>query len=341
VRSAFITGLAGPVLTPDERQFLRDSEPAGLILFQRNCVTPEQLRRLVDEACDAIGHNDTLVLVDQEGGRVQRMQPPQWRSLPAAARLGRAYDRDPERAVACAEAVGRVMAHDLKACGLNANCAPLLDRLVTGAHDIIGDRAFADDNEAIIALARAMTGGLHAGGVVAIGKHVPGHGRARADSHAELPIVEASREELAATDFAPFQALAGHVTAMMTAHVVYADIDSGDPASTSPTVHTEVIRGAIGFDGLVMSDDLSMRALDGPMAARAARVIKAGSDVALHCNGDLDEMEAVAGAVPILDGAARRRADDCWAVTIQASPTDITDAEACVAELVSKLGSSA
>jgi beta-N-acetylhexosaminidase len=331
--SAFITGLAGPTLESAERWFLRAARPAGFILFARNVVDPAQVRRLVADARAAIGSDETLVLIDQEGGRVQRLRPPHWRALPP----GRAFKRldglnrlTPKEA---AHIVSHLTAADLAALGINCNCTPVLDVPVPGSHDIIGDRAYDTTPAAVAELGRAVMEGCIAGGVVPVIKHIPGHGRAKADSHLELPVVDAALADLEATDFVPFRDLAD-APAAMTAHVVYTAIDGRHPASTSPRVHRDIIRGHIGFDGLLMSDDLSMNALDGPMHARAAAVIAAGSDLALHCNGNLAEMAAVASAVPSLEGAALARFRRALAVTHRQAPLDIPAAEACLAQVL-------
>jgi beta-N-acetylhexosaminidase len=304
--ASLITGLSGEVLTDDERRFYRDVQPAGFILFRRNVAGVEQLKRLVAEVCEAVGRSDLLVLVDQEGGRVQRLKPPTARLLPAAAAYGALYARDPDMAKRAAFAVARLTAEELAAFGITMNCAPVVDLAVAGAHEIIGDRAYGRDVDQVVALAEAVARGLLAGGVAPVIKHIPGHGRATADSHLALPVVTASRPDLSASDFAPFRALS-HLPAAMTAHVVYSAIGSDAPASTSEIVTREIIRGEIGFDGLLLSDDLSMKALSGPMRRRAEAVIAAGSDLALHCNGDLDEMRAAAAGVPALDGRAKER----------------------------------
>ncbi|MDX2259692.1 MAG: beta-N-acetylhexosaminidase [Hyphomicrobiaceae bacterium] len=329
MRSAMIVGLAGPDLARSEARFLRETAPAGVILFARNCVSHEQIRRLVGEARSAIGSDDVLVLIDQEGGRVQRLRPPLGRALPPARVYGDLYRIDPVAAVGHARQVFALLAADLRALGIDCDCAPVLDRPVPGAHDIIGDRAFAGEVAAIVALGRAVAEGLMAGGVVPVVKHMPGHGRAGADSHLELPRVSTSADELAATDFAPFAALAD-LPAAMTAHVVYDAIDPAAPATTSRTVVAETIRGSIGFDGLLMSDDLSMRALAGPLDQRARASLAAGCDVVLHCNGDFAEMSAVAESVPELTGRAAERFAAAVAVTRRREPLDAEAAEAAL-----------
>ena len=304
--ASLIAGLSGIAMTDDERRFYRDVQPAGLILFARNVADRDQLKRLVDEAREAVGRQDFLVLIDQEGGRVQRLRPPIARSLPAAAVYAELYAQDPERAKRAAFAVARLTGEELRAFGITMNCAPVADLPVDGSHDIISDRAYGSTVAEVVALAEAVAGGYLASGVVPVVKHIPGHGRATADSHLSLPVVSTSRQTLSETDFAPFKALAG-LPAAMTAHVVYSAIDAANPASTSAIVTREVIRGEIGFDNLLMSDDLSMKALSGPMRARAEAVIAAGSDLALHCNGDLGEMRAAAEGVPALGGRAAER----------------------------------
>ncbi|MEM1305888.1 MAG: beta-N-acetylhexosaminidase [Pseudomonadota bacterium] len=331
----FITGLDGVALGDDERRILRDAEPAGLILFARNCLTRDQLYRLVSEARDAIGRDDTLVLIDQEGERVQRLKPPEWRALPNASDFVARFASDPEAAYIDAQTTARLIAHDLREVGITSNCAPVLDRPVPDAHDIIGERAFGCDAETIIPLAQAFAAGLTEGGVVPIGKHVPGHGRARADTHIELAVVETSRDELAETDFAVFQACA-ELPAMMTAHVVYAAIDDTAPASTSRRVHAEIIRGSIGFDGLLMSDDIGMAALEGTFERRTEQVIAAGSDLVLHCSGVLREMEAVATAAPRVDATVDARINACIAITHAIAPFDLVAAEAQLADVLER-----
>jgi beta-N-acetylhexosaminidase len=320
--SAFITGLSGAKLTADERDFLADVKPAGLIVFARNVVDADQLRRLIGDATSVIGGGDVLVLVDQEGGRVQRIREPLTHNLPSAAAIAELYDRNPAAARDTAFSIAALAAQELRGFGITMNCAPVLDVPVAGAHDVIGDRAFGHTAEQVSDLARQVARGLIAGGIAPVMKHIPGHGRAGADSHHDLPIVEASHAELSATDFAPFKALAD-LPAAMTAHVVYTAIDRDQPASTSRRVTDVVIRGEIGFDGLLMSDDLSMKALSGPMRTRAEAVIAAGSDLALHCNGDLAEMRAVAAGVPALAGDALRRFESAARIADEAATFDL------------------
>lgn len=333
MRHAFITGLSGPELRPDEALFLRETEPVGIILFARNCVSHEQIRRLIADAQHAIGSDVVLTLIDQEGGRVQRLRPPLGRALPPGRAYLTAAGGDVARAARTAELVYRLLADDLRLLGLNTDCAPVLDVPVVGSHDIIGDRAYATAPQSVAELGLAIARGLSAGGVLPVIKHIPGHGRAVCDSHLELPTVDASADELAASDFAPFKAAARQAAAM-TAHVVYASIDPDEPATTSSKVISEVIRGAIGFDGLLMSDDLSMQALTGSLRERAERALAAGCDLALHCNGRLGEMQLVASGVPVLERDALRRFDAAWRTTAVKEPYDKAEAEAALAKIL-------
>ena len=327
---ALITGVAGLVLTGEEQAFLHDARPCGLILFARNCASHDQIRALVASFKAAVGSDDVLVLIDQEGGRVQRLRPPLGRALPPAASYADLYSVSPEAAVRAARSAARLVAHDLRTLGINTNCAPVLDVPVAGAHDIIGNRAYGADAGQIASLGRAVAEGYMAGGVLPVIKHIPGHGRALADSHLDLPVVTASHAELSATDFAPFKLLA-HLPAAMTAHVVFAALDGEQPASTSAKVTSCIIRGEIGFEGLLMSDDLSMKALTGAMTSRAEAVMAAGSDVALHCNGDLSEMRAAALGVPVLKGHALRRFNAALAIFDSVEDFDVRGAETVLA----------
>lgn len=330
MRTALIVGVAGAALSREEAAFLKDARPAGLILFARNLDSHAQIRALVGEVCAAVGSDDLLVLIDQEGGRVQRLRPPLGRALPPAASYGALYARDPNAAIAAAFAVFRLLAGDLVELGINTDCAPVLDIPVPGAHGIIGDRAYGSEPRQIVALARAVAEGLMAGGVIPVIKHIPGHGRATKDSHLALPVVTESRAALAESDFAPFKAL-NTLPAAMTAHVVFQAIDPDAPASTSTIVMRDIIRGDIGFDGLLMSDDITMKALSGTMRARAERVIAAGSDVVLHCSGDLSEMRAAAAGTPGLAGRALERFAAALQVTKTRQPFDVAAAEAQLA----------
>ncbi|MFT3731331.1 MAG: beta-N-acetylhexosaminidase [Hyphomicrobium sp.] len=319
--ASLIAGLSGVMLSEDERSFYRDVQPAGLILFRRNIFDRAQFARLIDETRDAVGREDFLILIDQEGGRVQRLRPPIARTLPSAAAFADVYAEDPELAKESAFAVARLTAEELRNYGITMNCAPVADLAIAGAHEIISDRAYGTSVPQVVALARAVAEGYLAGGVVPVVKHIPGHGRATADSHFGLPIIPTRHSKLSETDFAPFKALAD-LPAAMTAHVVYSAIDADNPASTSDIVTRDVIRGEIGFDNLLMSDDLSMKALNGPMRARAEAVIAAGSDIALHCNGDLAEMRAAAEGVPPLAGRAAEEFAAAFACIGRSEPYD-------------------
>ena len=304
---AFITGLAGTTLTPAERSFLREADPWGLIVFTRNIDTPAQVSCLTAAFREAVGR-DAPVLVDQEGGRVQRLGPPHWPAYPAGATYGRIYQRDAAMGLKAAHLGARLIAADLRAVGIDVDCLPIADVPVPGAHSIIGERAYGDTADQVAALARAVADGLLAEGVLPVLKHIPGHGRATVDSHGDLPVVETDRATLMSTDFAAFRPLFD-LPLGMTAHVVYTAIDPLAPATTSVTLVRDVIRNWLGFRGLLMSDDISMGALSGSLGERSRAAIAAGCDVVLHCNGKLDEMQAVAAAVPALGGASSARAD--------------------------------
>ncbi|KMO41999.1 beta-N-acetylhexosaminidase [Methylobacterium aquaticum] len=303
---ALILGCAGPTLSPEEAAFFREVQPWGFILFKRNVETPEQVRALTTALRETVGRADAPILIDQEGGRVQRMTRPHWQTYPSS----RAYFRagGPEGGPALAHLGARLMAHDLAQVGINVDCAPVLDVPVPGAHDVIGDRAYGTDPAVVAAFGRAVAEGLMAGGVLPVMKHMPGHGRAGADSHHALPVVAAGLDDLEAHDFQPFRALADLPMAM-SAHVVFRALDPENPATTSATVIREVVRGRIGFSGLLMTDDLSMNALSGTFRERAAAAFRAGCDIGLHCNGVRAEMEEVVAASPVLSGQALRRAD--------------------------------
>ena len=302
---AVIYGLSGTELTADERDFFRDADGAGYILFKRNCADRAQLLRLTDDLREISGRPDLPILIDQEGGRVARMQPPEWPGFPPGEKFARLYEAAPSSAIEAARSNARALALTLRSAGINVNCLPLLDVRQEGAHDIIGDRALGSEPMQVAALGRAVLDGMASAGVVGVIKHIPGHGRALADSHVELPVVSASAEELE-TDLEPFERLRGAPMGM-TAHVVYTAWDAERPASLSPTVIQEIIRGRIGFEGFLMSDDINMEALEGSAGERAVGVLAAGCDVALHCSGKMDEMVGVAAAVPPLsvEGEAR------------------------------------
>ncbi len=299
---AAIFGLSGPVLTEAERQFFREADPAGFILFQRNCETPAQLRALIAALRDTVGRDDAPVLIDQEGGRVARLKPPHWPEYPAPAKIAALQGL---RAREAAWLGARLIADDLALLGITVDCAPVIDLPVPGADPIIGDRAWGTSPAAVAELGRAVCDGLMAGGVLPVIKHIPGHGRGNVDSHRGLPVVATDRATLDSSDFAPFRALAS-IPWAMTAHILYTAIDSERPATLSQRV-VKVIRTSIGFDGVLVSDDLSMQALGGSLPERARGALEAGCDLVLHCNGDMVEMSGIAAAIGSLNEAARRR----------------------------------
>ncbi|WP_061932601.1 beta-N-acetylhexosaminidase [Aureimonas sp. AU22] len=311
---AWIAGCIGQRLNADERAFFADERPWGFILFGRNIGEPSQVRDLVAELKDVRGGDDVPILIDQEGGRVQRLRPPFAPRFPPAIEVGRVYLADEAAGRRAAWLQGRLLADDLLAeYGINANCIPCLDLPAPGSHSIIGDRAYGDRPEIVATLGRAAATGLAAGGVLPVMKHIPGHGRAETDSHHELPTVRASRADLESHDFLPFAELAD-LPAGMTAHIRFEALDPERPATLSPRVISEIIRGTLRFDGLLMSDDMSMKALQGDMGDLTRAAIAAGCDLALHCNGDMIEMRAVASAVPELGGESFARAEHARAI---------------------------
>jgi len=310
---AAIYGLEGFELTDDERRFFRDADPAGYILFKRNCETQDQLLRLTDSLRSLSGRDDAPILIDQEGGRVARMRPPEWPAFPPAERFANLYRAAPSSAIEAVRSNARALGLMLQSAGINVNALPLLDVRQEGASDIIGDRALGSEPMQVAALGRAVLDGMASAGVIGIIKHMPGHGRALVDSHKELPVVSATAEELE-TDLEPFERLSSAPMGMM-AHVVYTAWDTDRPASLSPTVIEQIIRERIGFDGWLMSDDLGMEALQGDFASRAAGVVAAGCDVALHCSGKMDEMIAVASAAPPMSGISESRLARAMAAT--------------------------
>jgi beta-N-acetylhexosaminidase len=335
---AFITGVSGTVLTDDERAFLRDQRPWGFILFKRNIETPDQVIRLVEEMRSVVGQPEAPVLIDQEGGRVQRLQPPQWPSYPPGAVFSALYETDREAGLEAARLSARLIAADLADLGITVDCLPLADVPVPGADSVIGNRAYGTTPDQVAAIARAVADGLAQGGVLPVLKHIPGHGRATADSHFQLPTVDTPVAELAKTDFAAFTPLADLPMAM-TAHVVFSALDPAQPATTSATIIEQVIRGTIGFQGLLMSDDVSMNALQGSIAERTRASLAAGCDVVLHCNGKLDEMRQVATETPMLAGEALARADGALASRRAPQPFDRGAARAELDRLIDRAGS--
>ena len=328
--AAAILGCAGHRLTAEEQALFRDVRPWGFILFKRNVDSPDQVRALTAALRACVDRADAPILIDQEGGRVQRLGPPHWPVYPP----GRAYGRvspDPLVRREIARLGARLMAHDLAQLGINVDCVPVLDVPAPDGHEIIGDRAYGDAPDEVAVLGRAAAEGLIAGGVLPVIKHIPGHGRARADSHLDLPVVEASLAELEARDFPPFRALSDMPMAM-TAHVVYAAIDRRAPATTSRRAVRRIIRGSLGFDGLLMSDDLSMKALSGDFAQRARGALAAGCDVVLHCNGDMAEMRAVLDGTRALAGRPKARAAAALArLPRRTEPLDVSAARARLA----------
>jgi beta-N-acetylhexosaminidase len=329
---AFITGVAGLALTANERSFLREAEPWGFILFGRNVRTPGQIKKLTAECREAVGTN-APVLIDQEGGRVQRLGHPHWPYYPSGATYGRIYDRDVAKGLAAAGLGARLIASDLLPLGIDVDCLPIADVPARGANDVIGDRAYGRTPEAVAALGGAVAAGLLAGGVLPVLKHIPGHGRANADSHERLPVVKTPREELEPRDFAAFQPLS-KLPMGMTAHVVFSDIDPLAPATTSATIVQEVIRGFIGFGGLLMSDDISMGALSGSPAVRTQAALAAGCDMVLHCNGKLEEMRDVAEHAPKLAGKALKRANAALAMRAEPEEFDRLEGRKTFASLI-------
>jgi len=326
--AACILGCAGTTLGADEAAFFRDLDPWGFILFARNVESPDQVRALVAALRETVGRPDAPVLIDQEGGRVQRLKPPHWPIYPPSRVYGALRGNDPLLRREIARLGARLIAHDLSSLGINVDCVPVLDVPDPAGHEIIGDRAYGDTPQEVALLGRAAAEGLIAGGVLPVIKHMPGHGRARADSHLELPVVDASLEDLEARDFAPFRVLSDMPMAM-TAHVIYSAIDPKRPATTSKKAFRQVIRGAIGYDGLVMSDDLSMKALSGDFRDRTRDALAAGCDVVLHCNGDMAEMKGVAAGCGPLKGPARRRARAALGRIAKAvEPFDVDEARA-------------
>ena len=305
--SAAIYGCSGLTLTDAEKQFFAESKPWGFIVFARNVDTPDQVRALTDELRSTVGWN-APILIDQEGGRVARLRPPHWRSYPPGRRYGEIYSADREKGLEAAHLGAQLIALELRSVGVDVDCLPVLDVPVPGAHDVIGDRAYGETPQIVAALGKAALKGALAGGVVPIIKHIPGHGRAGVDSHEKLPVVDTDRATLSTTDFPPFSELSDAPLAM-TAHVIYSAIDGDNPATTSSTVISEIIRSEIGFSGALMSDDLSMKALAGSFGDRTRASLTAGCDLVLHCNGDMVEMTAVAKEAPDLAGLALERTE--------------------------------
>ncbi|MGE3246930.1 MAG: beta-N-acetylhexosaminidase [Beijerinckiaceae bacterium] len=327
---AFVLGCASLELTADEREFIAKSQPWGLILFKRNVSDRAQLRKLTAMFRELVGRDNAPVLIDQEGGRVQRMGPPEWRAYPPAAVFNGLGGLGEDGKAQITRLGAALIARDLREAGINVDCLPVLDVPVPGAHDVIGDRAYAKDPQTVATLGRAACEGLLRGGVLPVIKHIPGHGRAGADSHKELPRVSAPLQELERSDFIPFQSLADMPLAM-SAHVVYEAIDPARPATISPIVIDRIVRGQIGYDGMVMSDDLSMKALSGSFREKTEALFAAGLDLALHCSPDLAEAAEVASAAPWLDGKRGERAER--ALDMIAEPPEWIDSVEAAARL--------
>jgi len=334
---AFITGVSGTELGAAERAFIADTRPWGFILFKRNVDTPQQVASLVEQLRDAAGEPNAPILIDQEGGRVQRLGPPHWPVYPAGAVFDALYDVEQGLGLNAARLSARLIAADLAALGITVDCLPLADVPVAGADAVIGNRAYGTEPGKVAAIARAVTDGLEQGGILAVLKHIPGHGRATADTHFKLPVVDTPRKELERTDFAAFQPLADLPMAM-TAHVVFSALDPAQPATTSATMVDQVIRGVIGFQGLLMSDDVSMNALAGSLAERTRAIFAAGCDIVLHCNGKLDEMRDVASETPELSGKALERARKALASRKVPKPFDRVAARAELDALIDRAG---
>jgi beta-N-acetylhexosaminidase len=317
---AFITGFAGPALTDEERNFLREAQPWGFILFKRNVTDATALRRLIDDARGEVAR-DAPVLIDQEGGRVQRLGPPHWPTYPPGAAYGALYEHNRDKGLAAARLGARLIAADLAPLGIDVDCLPLGDVLAGGPNPAIGNRAYGMAPGQVAAIGAAVASGLFEGGVLPVLKHMPGHGRATVDSHHKLPVVDADRATLDTTDFAAFRPLAT-LPLGMTGHIVFTGIDPIAPATISATIVREVIRDSIGFRGLLMSDDISMNALSGSVGERARAAIAAGLDMVLHCNGVMSEMSAVAAEVPQLAGESARRAETALAARKPPQPID-------------------
>jgi beta-N-acetylhexosaminidase len=339
-RRAFITGIAGTELGAAEREFIAAAQPWGFILFKRNIDNPPQVTALNSELRSIVGDPEAPILIDQEGGRVQRFGPPNWPAYPPGAAFGQLYDIDSAFGLAAARLSARLIADDLARTGVSVDCLPVADVPVAGADAVIGDRAYGTEPAKVAAIARAVADGLEQGGILPVLKHIPGHGRATADTHFALPVVDTPEDELNRTDFAAFRSLADLPMAM-TAHVVFSAVDAAHPATTSATMIKRVIRGLIGFQGLLMSDDVSMNALAGSIAERTRAVFAAGCDVVLHCNGKLDEMSQVAGETPELSGAAMERARRALAARRNPLAFDRAAARAELDALIGRLGTGA
>lgn len=318
-----IFGCSGPELTADERAFFREADPAGYILFKRNCVDPEQLRRLTDDLREIHGRDRLLVSIDQEGGRVARLGPPTWQKWPAPARFGELYEIAPASGIEAMRLNSEAMATELALAGISVDFHAPCDVARPETDDVIGDRALGPEPMQVAALGRAILDGMARAGVVGCLKHMPGHGRATADSHKHLPVVEAADADLA-VDTAPFEKLADRATIGMTAHIVFTDWDAERPATQSPWVIENIIRGRIGFDGLLLTDDIDMQALDGTIPERSARALEAGCDVTLNCWAKMDDMVGIVETCGTIRPESAERLDRALAsVEVPSEPADI------------------
>jgi beta-N-acetylhexosaminidase len=333
MRKRVIYGCHGTEVLPEEKLFFREAQPWGFILFGRNIAAPEQVRRLVSDLRNCVADENAAVLIDQEGGRVARLKPPHWKARFPAAKFGALKQKSPSAARESAYLNARLIAHELRELGVNVDCTPVLDVPEEGADDVIGDRAFATDPFTIIELGRAVIEGMLDGGVLPVMKHIPGHGRATADSHKTLPRVSTAIEDLSAIDFVTFRSL-NHCPMAMTAHVVYEEIDALRPATLSPKLIRDVIRGEIGFEGVLLSDDISMQALSGPLGMRARTALFAGCDIVLHCNGSLREMREIAYEVRPLEGRPLKRTQAALGLLASPQSFDVAGGEARLAELM-------
>ena len=329
---AVIFGCAGLVLTAEEAAFFAECQPVGFILFAKNCDTPAQVRQLTSDLRDTIGSDTAPILIDQEGGRVARLLPPHWRKPPAGQVFAELAQRDLDAACEALSLNVRLIGQELRELGINVDCLPVLDLPQNDADPVIGDRAYGTAPEQVAALGRVACDALIKEGVLPVIKHIPGHGRANVDSHKALPIVDTERAELSQTDFMPFKMLADMPVAM-TAHVIYSAIDAVHPATTSPHIVRKVIREDIGFDGWLMSDDLSMQALAGTFAERTTATLEAGCDVVLHCNGNMAEMVEIAAAASEMSAEAGRRLKQALALIPHPAITDTVNKDAALARL--------
>ena len=315
-----IFGIAGLTLSPEERDFFRDVDPAGYILFKRNIDNREQIRALTDALRALHGRDELFICIDQEGGRVARMRPPQWIGLPSGETFDLLYRRAPASAIEAARVNAQILAMELAEVGITVDCHPPLDVRQPGAHDVIGDRALGSDPMQVAALGRAILDGLAKGGVIGCIKHMPGNGRTVCDTHKDLPTVSASAEELE-TDLAPFRSL-NYAPVGMTGHLLFPVWDAQNPSTLSPTIIADVIRGQIGFDGLLLTDDIDMEALSGTIPERAERAIAAGCDIVLNCWAKMDDMQGIVERCGTMRAESLARLDRALASRTQGEPAD-------------------